>query len=35
MTDKNALTPIGTRNMPAQAHPGIDTESVMRLNYGR
>jgi len=20
MTDKNALTPIGTRNMPAQAH---------------
>ena len=35
MTDKNALTPIGTRNMPAQADPGIDPEFVMRLKYGR
>ena len=35
MTSKNALTPIGTRNMPVQVDPGIDTESVMRLKYGR
>ena len=35
MTGKNALPPTSARNMPAQADPGIDTEAVMRLKYGR